>query len=175
MRKVIYSAALSLDGFIARTDGSHDWIPEDPSIDWAAFMNRFDTVLMGRRTYEVIKKDSSGALFSSMKIFVFSRTLRPEDHPDVTLVAEDAAGEVARLRKAQGQQIWLMGGGALFRSLMDAGQVDQVETALVPAMIGGGIPFIQPGPVTHRLALEKSEATPAGLILATYRVIRGEG
>lgn len=76
---------------------------------------------------------------------------------------------VSARRKAATSGSW--GGGALCRSLLEAGQVHRIEIGLVPALIGEGIPFIPPGPRIYPPALEKSEATPAGIILATYRVL----
>jgi dihydrofolate reductase len=111
MRRVIYSVATSLDGYIAGPNGEFDWIPRDPAVDWGAFMGRFDTVLMGRRTFEVSARQGSGNL-PNMRTFVFSRTLKASEHPNVTLVAEDAGqlgqtGQVLRtlLQTAQHQLI----------------------------------------------------------------------
>lgn len=77
-----------------------------------------------------------------MQVFVFSRTLRASDYPKVTMVSEDAGGVVAALRAEEGKDIWLMGGGVLFRSLLDAGQVDSLEVAVIPVLLGGGIPLL---------------------------------
>ena len=81
MRRIRYSVAMSLDGFIAGPQGEYDWIPNEPEIDWGAFMARFDTVLMGRRSYEAALAGPGGSLFSSMRTYVFSRTLRPRTIP----------------------------------------------------------------------------------------------
>ena len=75
---------------------------------------------------------------------VFSRTLDPRDYPGVTIVSEDAGGAVARLREQPGKDIALFGGGGLFRSLLDAGQVDTVEVSLIPVLLGDGIPLLPP-------------------------------
>jgi dihydrofolate reductase len=146
MRRVCYQVAASLDGFIAGPNGEYDWIVSDPEIDFRAIYARYDTALLGRRTFELItdgKKKKSGAM-PGMKTFVFSRTLRPGDYPKVTVVAENAAETVAGLRAEKGKDIWLFGGGLLFRSLLDAGQVDTVEVAVIPVLLGGGIPLLPP-------------------------------
>ena len=96
LRRVRYSVAMSLDGYIAGPNGEYDWIPMDPDIDFTAIYNEFDTLLIGRKTYEVSGDPSAGQ--PGMKSYVFSTTLRSEDHPDVTLVKEDAAKTVAELR-----------------------------------------------------------------------------
>lgn len=171
-RRVWYSVAMSLDGYIAREDGSYDWIPDEPGIDWGAFMSRFDTVLMGRKTYDVVKGQGAGSQHGH-RTYVFSRTLRPRDHPDVTIVAGDPAETVAALREESGKDVWLMGGGVLFRHLLDAGAVDMVELGLVPVLLGGGIPALPPGGSSARLRLTAT-ATPgkSGIMLLTYETVR---
>ncbi len=145
LRRVRYSVAMSLDGYIARPDGGYDWILMDPDIDFNAIASEFDTLLIGRKTYEPM---ASGGGWPGMKSYVFSTTLRSEDHPDVTLVKEDAAQTVAELRAEPGKDIWLFGGGELFRSLHAAGQVDAVEVAVIPVLLGEGIP-LSPAPLNE--------------------------
>jgi len=172
MRRVLYSVAASLDGYIAGPAGDFDWIPADPAIDWTAFMSRFDTALMGRRTYEVAARRQSGASLPAMRSYVFSRTLRSTDHPEVVLVKEDAPRVVGELRAAPGKDIWLMGGGVLFRSLLEADLVDGVEVGLVPILLGQGLPLLPPLPRRTRLALSRTETYPSGIVLLSYDVAR---
>ena len=127
MRKVIYGGAMSLDGFIAGPNGEYDWIVMDPDIDFAAFMGRFDTFLIGRKTFEAMRRMGETAPPTpGIQNIVFSRTLRPADCPNATL-SDDAETFVADLRKKPGKDIALFGGGELFRSLLAAGLVDEVE------------------------------------------------
>jgi dihydrofolate reductase len=142
MRCVRYNVAMSLDGYIAGRAGEHDWIPMDPDVDFRAIFARYDAVLMGRRTYETAMR--LGGLMPGLRPYVFSRTLKGADHPAVTLVTGDAGGMVADLRRAEGRDIWLMGGGELFRSLIAAGQVDGVDVSIVPILLGGGAPAFPP-------------------------------
>ncbi len=169
MRRVRYSVASSLDGFIAGPNGEFDWIVMDPALDFAAFMAGFDTVVLGRRTYEFTRRHQpkgSGGM-PGMQSFVFSRTLRPVDHPGVT-IRDDAVATVSELKSQPGKDIWLFGGGSLFRSLLDARLVDAVEIAIVPVLLGQGVPLL-PGPYgQHRLALTSSKALPSGLLMTTY-------
>lgn len=141
MRRIRYAVATSLDGYIAGPKGEADWIITDPEIDFRALFAQFDTLLIGRRTFEVMVSAGRGET-PGMRTFVFSRTLRQQDYPGVTIVAERAEETVATLRREPGKDIWLFGGGSLFRSLNEAGLVDTVEVAVVPVLLGGGIPLL---------------------------------
>ena len=111
MRKVVYGCAMSLDGFIAGPNGEYDWIVTDPEIDFAALMARFDTFLIGRKTFEVIRKMGDAAPPApGIENIVFSRTLRPADCPQAML-SDDPEGVVTALRKKPGKDIALFGGG----------------------------------------------------------------
>src|SRR5688572_17782102 len=131
-RRVRYQVAASLDGYIAGPNGEADWIPMDPDIDFGALFGQFDTMLMGRRTFEFVTKSAGpdgGA--PMMNTYVFSRTLKPADYPAVTIVGERPEEAIAALKRAPGKDLWLFGGGDLFRSLAAAGLVDRVELAVV--------------------------------------------
>ena len=141
MKRIRYGVAMSLDGYIAGPNGEADWIVSDPEIDFEALFAQFDTFLVGRRTFEPMVK-ASRAEIPGAKTFVFSRTLKQEDYPRVTIVAEDVEKTVAGLRAETGKDIWLFGGGVLFRSLLEAGLVDTVEVAIIPVLLGEGIPLL---------------------------------
>src|SRR4051794_6289920 len=145
MRRIRYQVATSLDGYIAGPNGEADWIVADPDIDFRAHFAQFDAALIGRRTFEVMTRGKKkGGALPGMKTFVFSRTLRQRDYPKVTIVADNAAETVAALKAEPGKDVWLFGGGLLFRSLLDAGLVDTVELAVVPVLLGGGLPLLPP-------------------------------
>lgn len=148
MRKVVYGCAMSLDGFIAGPSGEYDWIVADPDVDFAEMMARFDTFLIGRKTFEAMLQMGSGAsAMPGTQNIVFSRTLKPNDHPDVT-ISDDAQRLVADLRMKPGKDIALFGGGELFRSLLAAGLVDRISVSVIPVLLGGGVPLL-PSPATR--------------------------
>lgn len=173
MRRVRYQVATSLDGFIAGRNGEFDWIPMDPEVDFAAMFARFDTLLMGRRTYEVAQAMGHASL-PGKKTVVVSRTMRPEEHPDVTILGESRLADgVTRLKAEPGTDIWLYGGGSLFRSLLDLGLVDTVELAVVPVLLGGGVPFLPERAKPTPLKLTGSRIYSAsGIALLEYTVER---
>src|SRR5215213_825378 len=143
MRRVRYRVAASLDGYIAGPDGEIDWIVRDPALDWAALLAGFDTVLLGRRTYELTRQPGAPAWPAGWRVVVFSRTLTAAEHPAVTVVAADAGAAVAGLRAA--------------------GVVDQVEVAIMPVLLGRGIPLAAPEAPRARLTLTRSDVSPGGI------------
>jgi len=170
-RRVRYSVAMSLDGYIAGPKGEYDWIVMDPEIDFGALMASFDTVLMGRKTYEVTKQQQGGGGGDAgMKSFVFSRTLSPHDHPDVTIVSDDAGDVVRALKKQPGKDIWLFGGGSLFSSLLGAGVVDAIEVAVVPVVLGAGRPLLPDGRRTKLRLTSNRTYQKSGIVALEYAV-----
>ena len=169
---------MSLDGYIAGPNGEADWIVMDPDIDFKAMWDQFDTMLVGGRTYRMLtggKKPKSSKGFG-MRAYVFSRTLKPEDCPGVTVVSDNVADTVNRLRAEDGKDIWLFGGGSLFHSLLEAGVVDSIEVGVIPVLLGEGIPLF-PGPALRApLELVSHKVYPTtGTLGLEYRVGRPAG
>jgi dihydrofolate reductase len=140
MRRVRYGVAMSLDGYIAGPKGEADWIVMDPEIDFGAIWSEFDTLLMGRHTFESMTAMGGGT--SGVKIVVASRTLEQPDYKGVTIVSDNLRDAVIALKNEAGKDIWLFGGGSLFRSLLDLDLVDTVEVAVIPVVLGQGIPLL---------------------------------
>jgi dihydrofolate reductase len=154
MRRVRLSVAMSLDGYIAGPNGESDWIVIDPDIDFGALMGSFDVLLLGRKTYEMTRQQGGGGGMPGMHVYVFSRTLHQADCPDAT-VSDNPAATVAALKAAPGKDIWLFGGGSLFGSLLELGLVDSVELAVIPVLLGAGLPLLPSPASTAKLKLAK--------------------
>jgi len=176
MRQLRYQVAASLDGFIAGPKGDYDWIVSDPSIDFGALFKEFDTAVMGRKTYEVMTAQGGTGAMKGLDVVVFSRSLSPTTMKGVRITKDDAADAVRALKKQPGGDIWLFGGGALFRSLLDARLVDTVEVALIPVLLGEGIPLLPAGASTRLELVDQITLPASGIVMLSYRVPgRGPG
>jgi dihydrofolate reductase len=168
MRRVRYCVAMSLDGYIAGPNGEADWIVMDPELGagFKDYFAQFDTFLIGRKTFTAMTKPGKtvgGGAFAGFKTIVFSRTLKPRDYPKTTIVSDGVKEAITALKQEPGKDIWLFGGGELFRSLLDLGLVDTVEVGVIPVLLGGGIPLL-PAP-----------ANRAPLTLVSHRVYAKTG
>ena len=164
MRNLVYYIATSLDGFIARPDGSFEDFPWNdefiadlqtafPETFPAPFWNgehgrvenqRFDTVLMGRKTYEVGLREGLTNPYPTLDQYVFSRSMKESPDPAVVLVSQDAVGVVQALKRESGRSIWICGGSELATDLFEARLIDEVIIKLNPIIFGTGIPLASP-------------------------------
>jgi dihydrofolate reductase len=170
MRRVCYRVAASLDGYIAGPNGEIDWIVHDPTVDFSSIFAGFDTVLLGRRTYELTLQPGAPPWPPGWRIYVVSRTLSATHDPAVTILGTNIGDVVTRLRAEPGRDIWLFGGGNLFASLLGLDLVDQVEVAVMPVLLGGGISLVGPDASRARLTLTRSHASPVGIVSLQYDV-----
>ena len=175
MRTVTYGAACSLDGFIAPSDVSMDWLhfSRDVQEVMTTYWQTIDTMIMGRKTWDVAVANGSGgggdAGMSGITTYVFSRTLETVGG-GAHLVSSDPAEFVRRLKEKPGKGICVMGGGELAQSLFAGGMIDEVGLNVHPVILGSGVPFFRdPG---RRIALELTEARvmDGGCVLMSYRV-----
>ncbi|HVV46839.1 MAG TPA: dihydrofolate reductase family protein [Bryobacteraceae bacterium] len=170
MRRVRYLVAMSLDGYIAGPHGEFDWIRTDPEFDFGKLFRQFDTLVAGRRTFEPMAAAGRTSM-PGMKTIVVSKTLRPDDHPEVTIVP--GIDPLKDLKAAPGKDIWLFGGGQLFRSLAGAGMVDTVEVSIQPVLLGSGIP-LAPGLSTWTsLLLVNHTVHSSGAVSLEYTIRPG--
>ena len=170
MRRVRYRVAASLDGYIAGPNGEIDWIVPDPTVDFTSVYAGFDTALLGRHTYELTQQPGAPPWPADWRIYVVSRTLPAAQPGGVTVVGTDVESTVAALRAESGRDIWLFGGGQLFASLLAAGLVDRIEVAVMPVILGRGIPLVASGAPCSRLVLTSSNADPSGIVSLAYDV-----
>ncbi len=169
MRKVVLGVGISLDGYIARPDGSVDFLfmPKDYSM--AAFFKRIDTAVMGRKTYDVAMKLGGGSMSSpGMKSYVFSRLLVAGERGDVTVVCKTPKQFVEELRKKKGKDIWLMGGGELAREFLREDLLDELYLGIVPVLIGEGIAAFPSGFPQREFELAENKTFSQGLIALRY-------
>jgi dihydrofolate reductase len=171
MRTVVFGGANSLDNYIARLDHAVDWLlwGEEAAAVMADYWKTFDTVLMGRKTYEVALQSGQGA-YPGMATYVFSRTLPPGSRDGATITSADVVGFVRDLKRQAGKDICLMGGGALARPLFEAGLIDEIGFNIHPVLLGAGIPLFHP--MNRQINLDLKECRPFknGCVLVSYRV-----
>jgi dihydrofolate reductase len=174
-RRLRYQVAASLDGFIAGPNGEYDWIVMDRAIDFAALYKEFDTAVMGRKTYQMMTAQGGNGAMPGLEVVVFSRTLPAATHRGVRIYNDDPRDVVAALKAKPGRDIWLFGGGSLFRSLLDARLVDTVEVAVMPVLLGTGIPLLPPGASTKLVLADKKILPKSGIVVLAYSLPGGAG
>lgn len=169
MRKVTVGGATSLDNFIARKDDAVDWLLWDKEVNsiMQSYWKTIDTVLMGRRTYEVTSQKGG---YPGVKNYVFSRTMKKSPNKKIELVSDDAADFVRKLKTQRGKGICVMGGGLLAKSLFQADLIDEVGINVHPVLLGSGIPLFHELPRQIDLELISSQLLSNGCVVLTYRV-----
>jgi dihydrofolate reductase len=170
MKKIRYIVAMTLDGYIAGPNGEADWILMDPDVNFAELWAQFDTLLMGRKTYDAAKSRLGEAFMQGMKTVVVSRTLRPADSPNLTILSELTRDHIQSLRSQSTKDIFLLGGGELFRSVLALREVDTVEVSLMPVLLGGGIPLLPPVAQRTTLKLSGHKIYRSGIVSLVYDV-----
>jgi len=175
MRRIVYRVASSLDGYICGPRGEIDWIVHDPTISLTSLYASVDTVLLGRRTYELTQQPGAPAWPPKWRIFVFSRTLHAAQHRGVTVVGTNFGDVIAALRAERGGDIWLFGGASLFASLLSLHAVDRLDLSVMPLLLGGGTPLSGPLRAHARLQLTQSEAYPSGIVRLQYDILGAPG
>lgn len=180
-RKIIVSIATSADGYIARPDGDVEWLNRRPSnVDYGmkAFYRTIDTILYGRKTYDWSlayqkKHGIKGSMFDkNVANYVFSHKPPKKVAEGVEFVKEPLKKFARRLRAMPGKNIWMMGGGELIASFLDAGEIDEFDIHVVPTFIGKGIPLIAPKRRDMELKLQSVKKYSDGSVKLRYEVER---
>ncbi|KST63411.1 dihydrofolate reductase family protein [Mastigocoleus testarum] len=173
MRKLKYYVACSIDGFIAREDGSFDCFPFDNEVvaDYLESLKSFDVVLMGRKTYEVGLKEGKTDPYPNMKSYVFSRTMRKSPDERVQLISDNVPNLVRNLKNETGKDIYLCGGADLAATLFAENLIDEVILKLNPFLMGSGIPLFGRAIEQTTLELTNSKIYRSGIILLNYQVM----
>jgi len=179
-RKIITHIATSADGYIARPDGDVEWLNRRPHVDYGmrAFYGTIDTILWGRKTYDWLinyykKRGKTKGLFDTkVANYVFSRKPPKRAADGVEFVREPLKAFATRLRTTPGKHIWMMGGGELIASFLDAGEIDEFDIHVIPVFIGEGIPLIAPRHRDVPLRLLSSRKYPDGVVRLRYEVER---
>lgn len=174
MRRIIVYIATSADGFIARPDGDVEWLNRPrPKGDYgmAEFYKSIDTVLMGRKTYDLALKFGQTS-YPGKRNCIFSRTRRQSAQPDVEFINSDVGKFAQKLRRARGKNIWMVGGAELIASFLDEGKIDEFIIHVIPTLIGEGIPIVAPRHRHVPLSLLSSQSFPDGVVRLHYSVSR---
>ena len=171
MRKVTFGGANSLDNFIARKDHAVDWLQWDKEVTslMKEFWKTIDTVVMGRKTYEVGMK-SGNAAYPGVKNYVFSRTITGSHDKGIEIISEDAAAFVRKLKNQEGKGICVMGGGVLAKSLFEAQLIDELGFNIHPVLLGSGIPLFHEMKNQIDLELLECKRLKNGCVVVSYRV-----
>ncbi len=171
MRRVKLFVAWSLDGYIARADGGVEWLFDDRDYGMKDFMSTIDTVVMGRKTYEVMEHFGQTA-YEGKRNIVFSRSRLKGPDPRVEWISDDAAAVVKALRREKGDDIWVVGGGDLFMHLLHYEQIDDIMLAIHPIILGDGIKLFPRTAATVKLVLVDVQTYGTGLLVVHYEVRR---
>ena len=173
MRKVTFGGACSLDNFIARKDDAVDWLLWNKEVTeiMRDYWKTIDTIVMGRRTYEVAARSGAGGSQAGVKTYVLSRTLKKRNKKGLTFISEDAVDFVRRLKAEDGKDICLMGGGLLAKPLFEAGLIDEVGLNIHPVLLGSGIPLFYEMPAQINLELVKCQQLSNGCVVVTYKTV----
>jgi dihydrofolate reductase len=178
MRKVILTAAVTLDGYLARPDGSVDYLvmTKDGAASLTRFFSTVDTIVMGRKTLDVAIALSGGSYRSPVAspTYVFSRTQPPGERDGVIFVNQSPAVWLRKIRARRGKHICHMGGGELARAFLQADLIDELFLDVVPILLGEGLPLFPSGFPQRDFTLVENKTYPKGRIPLTYRRVRSK-
>jgi dihydrofolate reductase len=174
MRPVILYITASLDGLIAEPGGGMGWLDAasaaDTDFGYVDFYASIDTMLMGSTTYEFLLRETEVFPHADREVFVLTSRDLPVAAESVSLMHHDAAAFVRELKQRRGGPIWLVGGGKLNRSLLDAGLIDELRLFVQPVVLGNGVPLFAEPHSRAQLTLETTREWPLGIVELRYRL-----
>ncbi|OLP15422.1 riboflavin biosynthesis protein RibD [Leptolyngbya sp. 'hensonii'] len=172
MRSIKLFIASSLDGYIARKNEDVEWLFTDQDYGYTEFYDQVDTVIMGRKTYDVSMRLSEGEYpYQDKESFVFSKSLEGQDNENVTFIGSDLESFVTSLRQSDGRDIWLVGGSDLACWFIQQGFLDELILSVHPIILGDGIPLItRDATLETPLELQDVKTYGTGLIQLFYRL-----
>ena len=178
MRKITFGGANSLDNYFARRDDGLDWLmwSEEVASVMTDYWKTIDTILVGRKTYEVGLKLSKGKgnPYPGVKTYVFSRTMKGGTDENVEIVSENAVEFVRNLKNKDGKDICLMGGGEFAKTLFEADLIDEIGFNIHPVLLGQGVPLFHEMSRQINLELIDCKTFKNGCVLVSYRVKKAE-
>lgn len=165
---------MSLDGYIATPDGGIEWLNEIPNPTnedhgYNALLESVDTVLMGGRTYHEIIGFGVPWPYKDKQTYVIAHNdtnVTPDEK--VEFITEDIYRRISALKEAEGKDIWLVGGGVLTTMLLNHDLIDEMQIAIVPTILGEGLPLFPDKPKTSKWTLKENKSFSTGLSLITY-------
>lgn len=169
MPKVVLFIATSLDGYIASSDGTVDWLFHDADYGYTDFMESVETLVMGRKTWEQAKTFEE-VPFAGKKIVVFSRTLSPSNDSRVHHVQGDVSDIVGSLRQDLQRDVLLVGGGELIRQFIAHRLIDEFRLFVHPIILGEGIPLFLHRTERTQLTFTGHQSFPSGLVELRYQL-----
>ncbi len=181
-RRIVLDLAVSLDGFIEGMNGEIDWCIMDEDMDFIKFLNSVDTILYGRKSYEIWRKyvpegeisdtdKEMEEMIHRMKKYIFSKTLTTIDH-DVTIINDNIAEEISKLKEESGKDIWLFGGANLITTFMNLGLIDEYRLSVHPVILGTGKPLFVDIKQRQELKLVDTRRFSSGVVQLCYHPIR---
>ncbi|WP_458460462.1 dihydrofolate reductase family protein [Paenibacillus sp.] len=170
--KTILYIAMSLDGYIARLDGSVDWLfdveGDGEDNGYAAFYQTIGSVVMGRNTYEEVLTLSEEFPYADRPTYVLSRSEQPPA-PHVHFTTESLETLLPRLKQTSDGNVWIVGGGKLVQAVMENKLLDEIEVAIIPKILGEGIPLFPTGTVPSQFRMIRTQ-TLGQIISIRYEV-----
>jgi dihydrofolate reductase len=169
MRKIILNLAISLDGFVEGPNGEYDWCFTDQDYGMIEFLNRIDSIFIGRKSYEVLTKSGVNP-FKSKLFFLFSNTIKHSEN-NITLLHSDSENEVMNIKNQKGKDIWLFGGSELTSCLLKANLIDELQLSVHPILLGKGKLLFSDIQSRIQLKLIKNIAYSSGLVQVHYQIL----